>query len=71
MLEWDDVVATGDPHAAGLAFARSAFRHACLVCDWDPGLPASAEGDPPPSSEVYGRVRNWPRNERATAVSTR
>ena len=48
LLEWSDVVAAGDPHAAGLAFARSAFHHACLVCDWDPGLPASAEGDPPP-----------------------
>jgi hypothetical protein len=48
LLEWSDAVATGDPHAAGLAFARSAFRHACLICDWDPGLPASAAGDPPP-----------------------
>ena len=48
ILEWGDAVATGDPHAAGVVFARSAFRHACLVCDWDPGLPASAEGDPPP-----------------------
>ena len=50
LLDWADAVATGDPHAAGLAFARSAFRHACLVCDWDPGLPASAHGDPPPVS---------------------
>ena len=25
-----------DPHAAALEFARSAFRHACAVCDWDP-----------------------------------
>ena len=48
VLEWADALATGDPHAAGVAFARSAFRHACLVCDWDPGLPASADGDPPP-----------------------
>ena len=48
VLSWADAVATGDPHAAGLAFARSAFRHACVVCDWDPGLPASAEGTPPP-----------------------
>lgn len=31
-----------------LAFARSAFEHACIVCDWDPALPASAAGDPPP-----------------------
>jgi hypothetical protein len=30
------------------AAGRSAFRHACVVCDWDPALPASAEGTPPP-----------------------
>ena len=48
VLDWADVLATGDPHAAGLEFARSAFRHACMVCDWDPGLSASAEGEPPP-----------------------
>ena len=48
VLEWSDFLAAPDPHAAGLAFARSAFRHACVVCDWDPGLPASADGDPPP-----------------------
>jgi hypothetical protein len=48
VLDWNDVVASGDPHGTALAFARSAFRHACAVCDWDPALPASAEGDPPP-----------------------
>jgi Family of unknown function (DUF5996) len=48
ILEWDDVRASPDPHAAGLAFARSAFSHACLVCDWDPKLAASAAGQPPP-----------------------
>ena len=48
VLDWDDVVSAPDPHAAALEFAHSAFRHACLVCDWDPGLSASAEGDPPP-----------------------
>jgi hypothetical protein len=48
MLEWDDVVRAEDPHATALEFARSAFQHACVVCDWDPGLPASAKGDPPP-----------------------
>ncbi len=48
ILDWDDARATGDPHAAALAFARSAFRHACDVCGWDPALPASAEGTPPP-----------------------
>jgi hypothetical protein len=48
ILDWDDVCASDDPHALGLEFARSAFRHACLVCDWDPALAASAEGKPPP-----------------------
>ncbi len=37
-----------DPHATAVEFARSAFRHACLVCEWDASLLASAEGDPPP-----------------------
>jgi hypothetical protein len=48
VLDWDDVVASPDPHAAALDFARSAFRHACLVCGWDPELAATAEGTPPP-----------------------
>lgn len=48
VLDWDDVVAGPDPHAAALAFARSAFQHACAVCEWDPALPASAAGTPPP-----------------------
>src|SRR5215217_9061999 len=48
VLEWDDIVDAADPHADALSFARSAFRHACVVCEWDPGLPASAEGTPPP-----------------------
>ena len=48
ILDWDDVRRSPDPHAVGLEFARSAFRHACAVCDWDPALPASAEGTPPP-----------------------
>jgi hypothetical protein len=48
ILDWDDLGREPDPHAAALEFARSAFRHACLVCDWDPALPASAEGKPPP-----------------------
>src|ERR1019366_4520903 len=48
VLDWDDVRASPDPHAFALDFARSAFRHACLVCDWDPALSASAEGTPPP-----------------------
>ena len=48
VLDWTDVVASSDPHHSGLQFARSAFEHACAVCGWDPALPASAEGDPPP-----------------------
>ena len=48
ILDWDDVRASPDPRATGLEFARSAFRHACAVCGWDPRLPASADGTPPP-----------------------
>jgi hypothetical protein len=48
VFDWDDVLREPDPHAAALEFARSAFRHACLVCDWDPELTATAEGVPPP-----------------------
>jgi hypothetical protein len=50
VLDWDDVRGAPDPHAAALEFARSAFQHACLVCEWDPALPASADGRPPPVS---------------------
>jgi hypothetical protein len=48
ILDWEDVCAAGDPHATALEFARSAFRHACQVCEWDPALAATAEGVPPP-----------------------
>ena len=48
VLDWEDVRTADDPHAAGLQFARSAFRHSCAVCEWDPGLGASAESQPPP-----------------------
>ena len=48
ILDWDDVRSERDPHAAALEFTRSAFRHACVVCEWDPALPASADGTPPP-----------------------
>jgi hypothetical protein len=48
VLDWDDARATPDPHAAALEFVRSARRHACVVCDWDPGLAGSADGTPPP-----------------------
>jgi hypothetical protein len=48
VLDWADVRASADPHAAALEFARSAFRHACAVCGWDAALGASADGTPPP-----------------------
>jgi hypothetical protein len=48
ILDWDDVRAYPDPHAVALEFARSAFRHACAVCDWDPQLAATADETPPP-----------------------
>ena len=48
VLEWDDVAATADPFATSVEFARSVFRHACEVCEWDPALAATAEGKPPP-----------------------
>jgi hypothetical protein len=48
VLDWDEVGASTDPHAVGLEFARSLFRHACVSCNWDPALAATAEGNPPP-----------------------
>jgi Family of unknown function (DUF5996) len=48
VLEWEDIRESPDPHALALEFARSAFRHACEVCEWDPALAATAEGVPPP-----------------------
>ncbi|MGH2911432.1 MAG: DUF5996 family protein [Solirubrobacteraceae bacterium] len=48
VLDWEDVCASPNPHAFALDFAQSAFRHACLVCEWDPVLAATAEGTPPP-----------------------
>ena len=50
VLDWDDVHASPDPRGNALAFAHAAFKHACLVCEWDPALSASAEGTPPPVS---------------------
>ena len=47
ILDWDELVATPDPRAAALAFARSVFRHACDVCAWDPVLAATLDGVPP------------------------
>lgn len=48
VLDWDDARLSPDPRAFALEFARSAFLHACLVCEWDPAFAASAEGTPPP-----------------------
>jgi len=50
VLDWEDVCAAAHPRAHALEFARSVFRHACIVCEWDPSLRASAEGTPPPVS---------------------
>jgi Family of unknown function (DUF5996) len=50
VLDWETVRAGSDPHAHALGFARSAFQHACEVCEWDPALAASADGTPPPVS---------------------
>jgi hypothetical protein len=48
VLDWEDVRSSDDPHEKALEFARSAFRHACAVCEWDPTLAATAESSPPP-----------------------
>ena len=48
ILDWDEVRVSAHPRADGLEFARSAFRHACVVCEWDPVLAASSAGSPPP-----------------------
>jgi hypothetical protein len=48
VLDWDEVIAEADPHAAALEFGRAVVAHACLVCAWDPALAASAQGVPPP-----------------------
>lgn len=48
VLDWDDVAAAADPHAAALGFAQSALQYSCSACGWDPALPASAAGNPPP-----------------------
>ena len=48
ILDVADVLSSPEPHEFALTFARSVFQHACIVCDWDPGLAASAEGIPPP-----------------------
>jgi hypothetical protein len=48
VLDWEDIRESPDPHAVALEFTRSAFRHACEVCEWDPALAATADGVPPP-----------------------
>jgi len=48
ILDWDDVCASANPYDDALAFARSAVKHGCTVCGWEPKLSASVEGNPPP-----------------------
>ncbi len=48
VLDWRDVGASEDPHGQAVRFLRSAFDHACEVCDWDDSLRASVAGSPPP-----------------------
>jgi hypothetical protein len=48
ILDCDALRSSPSPRADALDFARSAFRHACQVCKWDPALPASIDGTPPP-----------------------
>lgn len=50
VLDWDVVRASTDPRATVLKFAQAVFQRACETCEWDPGLAASAEGNPPPVS---------------------
>jgi hypothetical protein len=48
VLDWDAVLATPDPNATALTFARAVARHGCTVCGWDHALASSLEGEPPP-----------------------
>jgi hypothetical protein len=48
LLDWDDTIATADPHATALDFFYSAARHACAVCGWEEELGRSLDSDPPP-----------------------
>jgi hypothetical protein len=54
LLDWEDVRSSSDPHGVALRFARSIFRFACDVCEWDPQLAASADGVPPPVAHRSG-----------------
>jgi Family of unknown function (DUF5996) len=48
ILDWDDVRTASNPSAEAVEFGRSAFQHACQLSGWDPALPDSTEGRPPP-----------------------
>jgi Family of unknown function (DUF5996) len=48
ILDWDDVRAAPDPHAAAVDFLRSAFHHGYRKAGWSADLGATAEGMPPP-----------------------
>jgi Family of unknown function (DUF5996) len=48
VLDWDDVVAAGDPHQTALDFCRTFAREACELCGWDPKLAGAIDGTPPP-----------------------
>jgi hypothetical protein len=48
LLDWDDVIASSDPHGTALQFGRSALAHGCRACAWDPMLAASVQGQTPP-----------------------
>lgn len=48
VLDWDEARSAPDPLATALEFAVSVVRHACGVCDWNPGLADSLRGAPPP-----------------------
>jgi Family of unknown function (DUF5996) len=48
ILDWTDVCRASSPHDLAVEFARSAFDHACVMCEWDPALASSARGTPPP-----------------------
>ena len=48
VLDWDDVRSAPDPNGIALEFFAAVMRHACGVCDWDPGLAGSLWGAPPP-----------------------
>jgi hypothetical protein len=50
ILDWDDVRQADEPARLALRFAQEVFRHACLVCEWDPVIAASADAQPPPVS---------------------